>query len=414
MEKKHLWIAVTAILLTAVVVGLLLPVIFGEEAPPVETQPSETTLQTTAPQETTVTVETTAETTEATTAPTEAPTQPTEAPTAPTTAPTEPAHVHGYQKKETVAPALDNPGYSLYVCGCGHSYRGDVTAALTLQQVINAQSLNPTATGIEELDKQVQTVLAQILPANATNYEKLDAIYDYMQTGFTRGGSEVDLGQAAKLAGDKVFRHVGELLFAYEANQMLTQHKGVSDHYAALFCVLTRAAGFDSYVVNGSRDGKNHVWNNVRIDGKLYAFDTYEPTAPQFAVADDELTGYTYSNRDKALQAQSGFQLADTFIVKLTYTDDNGTAEKTFTWSTADMRSGTANFMKNTPALTRCNGTVTYTLEVISGSGSFRLVNEKGEEGITLTGTLEPGAGYYTLQAEEENSMRHFDIRIDN
>lgn len=414
MEKKHLIIAVGAILVLAVAAGLLLPHLLGGEQPPVVTDP---TGDTTAPG-----IETTQPTTDETepadtTAPTEAPTMPTDPATQPTTAPTEPAHAHSFEKQETVAPALEAPGYTRYTCkDCGYSYQGDVTAALTLQQVINAAALNPTQTGISDLDTQVSGVLGQIIPAGATNYEKLDAIYDYMLAEFSHGGGEVDLSKATKLAGDKVFCSVSELLFSYEAYQMLTEKQGVSDHYAALFCVLTRAAGFESYVVTGSLGGSNHVWNNVRIDGKLYAFDAYTTTAPQFAVADDALSGYTYKNRDSAIAAQSGFRAADTFTVKLTYTDDSGTKEQEFTWSVADMRTGTANFMKNTPAILRAKGTVTYTLEVTAGSGSFLLTNEREEvtAGSSITGTLEPGSGYHTLQAEEENSMMHFDIRIDN
>lgn len=423
MEKKHLIIAVTAILVLAVAAGLLLPHLLRGEQPPVGTDPTgDTTAATgqTEPADTTAPSEAPTDPVD-TTAPTAAPTDPSEAPTdpvtLPTTAPTEPAHVHSFEKKETVEPALDTPGYTRYTCkDCGYSYQGDVTAALTLQQVINAQTLNPTQTGINDLDTLVSGVLAQIIPANATNYEKLDAIYDYMLAEFSHGGGEVDLSKATELAGNKVFRSASELLFSYEAYQMLTEKQGVSDHYAALFCVLTRAAGFESYVVTGSLSGSNHVWNNVRIDGKLYAFDAHTTTAPQFAVADDALSGYVYKNRDSAIAAQSGFRSADTFTVKLTYTDDNGTTEKEFTWSVSDMRSGTANFMKNTPSIIRAKGTVTYTLEVVAGSGSFLLINENEEPtaGSSISGTLESGSGYYTLQAEEENSMMHFDIRIDN
>lgn len=413
MEKKHLILAVAVILILAVALGLLAPYLLnGGKDPTGET--TESTAQpiqestaapdpasTTAPSETTAATDP-AETTE---------------PTNPATQPTEPTHTHSFEKKETVAATPDAPGYTRYTCkDCGYSYQGDVTAPLTLQQVINGQVLNPTATGIGELDTLVDGVLAQILPANATNYEKLDAIYRYILTECTHGNGEVDLSKATKLAGNKVFRNAGDLLFAYEAYQMLTEKQGVSDHYAALFYVLTRGAGFDSYAVTGELSGSSHVWNNVRIDGKLYAFDTYTATAPQFAVADDELSGYSYQNRDKDMAAQCGFQAADSFTVKLTLTDDNGTTEKEFTWSMADMRGGTANFMKNAPDIIRASGTVTYTLTVTGGSGSFLLTNELEEavSGSSISGTLEPGGGYHTLQAEEKDSMMHFDFRIDN
>lgn len=432
MEKKHLILAVAVILILAVALGLLAPYFLnGRNDPTGETtesttQPSGPAQENTTapdPEETTAPGEpsgTTPPTDPVETTPASDPsetTPPTTKPTTPVTPPTEPTHTHSFEKQEPVAATLDAPGYTRYTCkDCGYSYQGDVTAALTLQQVINDQTLNPTATGIGELDTLVDGVLARILPDNAANYEKLDAIYKFILTECTHGTGEVDLGKATKLAGNKVFRSAGDLLFAYEAYQMLTEKQGVSDHYAALFYVLTRGAGFDSYVVTGQLSGGSHVWNNVRIDGKLYAFDTYTATAPQFAVSDSGLSGYSYQNRDKDMAAQCGFQAADTFTVKLTLTDDAGTTEKEFTWSTADMRGGTANFMKNTPAVIRAKGTVTYTLTVTGGSGSFLLTNELEEavSGSSISGTLEPGGGYHTLQAEEENSMMHFDFRIDN
>ncbi|MBQ4601023.1 MAG: hypothetical protein IJB17_05280 [Oscillospiraceae bacterium] len=415
MEKKHLIMAVAGILVLALVVGLLLPALTPAQTPPAVDPTEDTassvpvdTQPTTLPSETTQPVE-------QTTTPTEEPT--TSPTTEPTVPPTQPGHTHTYEKKQTVEPTLDAPGYTLYTCsGCGNSYRGDTVAALTLQQVINAQSLNPTKTGIAPLDTLVSDCLSQIIPANATNYQKLEAIYGYIQTGFSQGSAEVDLTKAVELAGDKVFYNSGDLLFSYEAYQMLTQKVGVGDHYAALFYVLTRGAGFESYVVSGSVNGKSHVWNNVRIDGKLYAFDAYRADDPRFAVADGALTGYVYKNRERDMAAQSGFRTAESFAVKLTYTDDSGTTEKEFTWSAADMRKGTANFMKNSPAVIRAKGTVTYTLEVISTGGSYLLTDALGEEtaAASISGILEPGAGFYTLTAEEEKSLMHFDLRIDN
>ncbi len=439
MEKKHLILAVAVILILAVALGLLAPYFLnggqphGTDSAGETTEPSQSTTQPSGPAQESTTAPDPEESTPSTTVPadpsgTTTPEDP-EGTTAPsgsseTTKPTntvppstEPTHTHSFEKQETVAATMDAPGYTRYTCkDCGYSYQGDVTAALTLQQVINAQTLHPTATGIGELDTLVEGVLAQILPANATNYEKLDAIYRYILTECSHGNGEVDLGKAVKLAGNKVFRSAGDLLFSYEAYQMLTEKQGVSDHYAALFYVLTRGAGFDSYAVTGELNGRSHVWNNVRIDGKLYAFDTYTTTAPQFAVADGGLSGYSYQNRDKDMAAQCGFQAADTFTVKLTLIDDTGTTEKEFTWSMADMRGGTANFMKNTPNLIRAKGIVTYTLTVTGGSGSFLLTNELEEavSGSSITGTLEPGGGYHTLQAEEVNSMMHFVFRIDN
>lgn len=443
MEKKHLIMAVAGILIAALLLGLGISH-FGSRTAPETTDPTgETTAATAGPGETTAGTEPGGETTAPTagtepvgettapttvtdpsgetTAPTTAPTAPTTAPTtepttAPTTVPTEPGHEHTYEKGETVLPTLSAPGYTLYTCtGCGASYQGDPVAALTLQSVINDMELNPATTGIPELDSAVRKLLGQITGENDGTYDKLMAIYNYQLEELSHGGGELDASKIAQFSQDKVFKNAGELVIAYEANQLLEEGKGISDQYAALFCTLTRAVGLESYVVNGTLNGSNHVWNNIMIDGQLYTFDTYTTTAPQFAKTDSEVSGYVCTNRDSSIANQSGFRSADAFTVSLTVQGSTGTETYSYTWNLDDVRSGTANFMRNQQVV-RPRGDVTYTLEVTSGSGSFVFTDENGNktQGTSFTGTLASGSGYHVLTIEEENSMMAFDIRIDN
>ncbi len=420
MEKKHLIIIVAVILAAALGLGLWLR-LGAEEVPqpPVDettetTLPVETTAETTLPTE--ETTQPTAETT-VVTEPTQPATQPVEVTTQPTQ-PTEPSCAHSFQKGETVAPALDHAGYTLYTCSlCGYSYRGDPVAALSLQQVVNSLPLKPAVTGVAQLDALVADTLSKITTENQTTYEKLQAIYQHL-IARTPQSVAVDMTDAVKFAGDTVYANISELVISYEAYQFLSEGKGVSDHFAAAFAVLTRAVGLESYVVNGSLNGSNHVWNNVVIGGEYYAFDTSTATAPQFALADSELAGYTYRNREGALAAQQGFQKAAPLTVKLTITDDTGTTEHTITWSAGEIRSGANSYMRNLKTL-RLKGDVTYTLTVVSGGSKVCVTDEKETRqeltvGGSISGQLTAASGYYTLTVEDTASLMLLEIRVDN
>lgn len=436
MEKKRLIILVAAILALGLALGLILNRCSGPQSPespttgpvPSGSEPSvpagteDTVPDTTGYTEPTVPTETTAPTD--TTVPTEpaaptepsgpsAPTSPSE-PTAPTspsepTAPTEPPHVHTFLKGETVLPTRDTPGYTHYTCSsCGYEYDGDVVAALSVQDVVNAQPLRPTKTGIPALDDLAAAILAQITRPEDTPYDKLQAVYDYALSHFRHKAVAVDADRAFAFAGDKVFKNAGEMLISYEAYQILTGNAGLSDHYAAAFTVLTRAIGLESYVVNGTCGGSNHVWNNIVIDGELYAFDAYTATAPQFAKRDKELSGYTYRDREGYLAKQSGFQAAGVFSVTLTVTDDEGTRTETFHWdaSQAEALCCTIHI--------RGQGTVRYSLQITTEGGSPVFTEESGgtHSGSAHTGTLAPGG--HSLTVQEQNSMMRFEIQIEN
>lgn len=419
MEKKHLIMIVAVILSAALGLGLWLRYGSTQVPQPPAEETTETTLPTQTTGETTPSAEETTLPTEVTTQPTTEPvTQPTTEPVDATTQPTEPDCVHSFQKGETVAPALDQAGYTPYTCSlCGYSYRGDPVAALSLQQVVNALPLEPKATGVAKLDTLVADTLAQITTNQQTTYEKLQAIYQHL-IAHSPQSVAVDMTDAVEFAGDTVYANISELVISYEAYQFLSQGKGVSDHFAAAFAVLTRAVGLESYVVNGSLNGSNHVWNNVVIDGEYYAFDTSTATAPQFALADSELAGYTYRNREGAVAAQQGFAKAEPLTVKLTITDDSGTTEHTITWSAEEIRAGANSYMRNLKTL-RAKGDVTYTLTVVSG-GSTVYVTDENEvrqdlaAGGSISGQLTAASGYYTLTVEDAESLMLLELRIDN
>lgn len=421
MKKKHLILLVAGILVLALACAIVL-LQWGTAEPSHPTAPTSPNVPTEPSAPTTPSTPTEPSTPTDSTQP--APTMPTWDPDStepivwPTVAPTVPEdHTHTFQKGETVAPTKDSNGYTLYVCtGCGYSYQGDIVAAITVQSIINSAPLHPTATGIADLDNLVNHVLSQITSPTDTTYDKLLAIYNYQLQSLSHKNVLIDANQAFVFPGDKTFRNAGELLIAYEAYQCLTGNGGVSDHYAAAFTVMTRAIGLESYVVSGTLNGSNHVWNNVRVGDEIYAFDAYTDTNPQFAQT--ELTGYQYRDREGYFAKQTGFQPADPFTVKLTVKDADGTRDYAFTWDPKQVGSGYHQVTRNTVHVSG-RGDVEYTLTVVSGSSNVRLTDEYGDLypeqaiGGSISGVLYSGGGYI-LAAEERNSLRYLEIQIEN
>lgn len=405
MEKKHLIWILAAIFAAVLVFGLVLELADRPDAPPA-TEPSdppaqsgETTAPSTAPS-TTAPVETTAVTTEP------AATQPNV-----TTAPTQPPCEHAYEAVVT-QPTLQSTGYTTYTCTlCGHSYRDGFTPALSIKDVVNRVKLAPTATGVDALDIQVEMLLDNVAD-EATAYERLEAVYAYQRDTLRQDSVAVEPLDALDFADGNIFASVNEMVIAYEAAQILEDGRGLPDHYAALFTVLSRGMGFESYVLSGSYRGESHVWNAVVLDGEVYYVDTYSHGGA-FLVPRGEADDYTCSNLQETMLAQPGFTKAKALTVTLELKTAKGTQTKTFTWSAKDSGQEAGSFMCCDETV-KCSGKVEYTLTVTGGSDVL-LTNPQGSavSGTTLTGTLEAGTDG-TLTAEDTASLMCIRIQIDN
>ncbi|MGM9603251.1 MAG: transglutaminase domain-containing protein [Faecousia sp.] len=417
MKQKVILAALAALLFLLLATGLVLSLTHKEDAKPapttVETTPAVTTLEDTTPVVTTPENTTPAETTPVVTTPgdttpgattpavtTPAPTTP--APTTPGA--TQPGHTHTYVGKVT-PPTLKTEGYTTYTCACGASYIGDKTPVLTLEQHINQLPLNPGYTGVSELDSKAHSVYASA----DTTYKKLMAIHTFLRS-CTHGPANSTLAQMSAFAGNKVFKNISELKFAYDANQIFTNRVGQSEHIAAAYAVAARNLGLESYVVSGSLNGKNHTWCQIYLGEDMYIFDAYADT-DVFAKLPGEVSGYA----DGYIGNQSGFQSAEKFAITLTVKSDSGSSTKTYTWDIAQSGKGNGDFLQNAITM-KLSGKVEYTITVTAKNGDVMIYDQSGIPQIvdTLSGTLNPAAGQYTLLVEEQASGRTFLITIDN
>lgn len=281
---------------------------------------------------------------------------------------------------------------------------------LTLQQYINTLPLNPTPTGVAQLDSRVQALLA----GGDTTYGKLQAVHQFLRGQCSHGPVSSSLADMSAFAGKKVFQRVTDLKYAYDANRLLTGRVGRAEHYAAAFTVAARALGLESYAVSGTLNGAFHMWSLVRLGDDLYVFDSYAEQEV-FAKPEGEVSGYAAADRQGDMAAQQGFPSAGEFSVILAVSSDSGNTSRKYTWELEKAGTGDNDFLQNRLDLD-LDGTVTFTLTVTGATGDVMLYDATGmsQKGNTLTGTLTPASGAYTLLVEEQTSGRSFQIRLDN
>ena len=373
---------------------------------PVPTTPAPTTPAPTTPAPTTPAPTTPAPTTPAPTTPaptTPAPTTPAPTTPAPTTpAPTSPPHVHAYVGTVT-EPTLTTEGYTTYKCACGDSYVGDKTPVLTLQQHVDRLPLHPNITGVSTLDGKVQGVLA----GGNTTYNKLLAVHNFLRAS-SHGNADSTLSQMAAFAGNKVFKSVSELKFAYDANQVFTNRVGKAEHFAAAYAIAARNLGLESYVVSGKLNGSSHTWCQIYLGEKMYIFDGYYDV---FAKLPSEVSGYSGG----FIANQTGFQSAGAFVITVSVKSDSGTSIRRYTWDVAKAGKTDVDFLQNSVTLS-LSGKVEYIITVTSQDGSVLIYDHSGvpKKTDSMTGTLTPAPGKYTLLVEEQTSGRSFLITVDN
>ena len=93
--------------------------------------------------------------------------------------------------------------------------------------------------------------------------------------------------------------------------------KGSCDNYSAMFMVLTRRIGLDSYVISArNTNGTGHTTVNIKINGKWYNFDPQREDNSlkngkimyyAFGEDDNDSKPYTYVNRNSDVSAFHAF-----------------------------------------------------------------------------------------------------------
>lgn len=116
--------------------------------------------------------------------------------------------------------------------------------------------------GNTELDALIGELFSKLVDASMQREEMLHTVYDYTVRTFTYLGRNHYPYQDSSWAVE-------------EAYTMLSTGKGNCYNYAAAFCMMARALGFDAVVYSGfiGIDPSQHAWVEIDIDGVTYTFD---------------------------------------------------------------------------------------------------------------------------------------------
>lgn len=167
---------------------------------------------------------------------------------------------------------------------------------------VNSIGLSPLYTRYPSLDNKISGILGSIINNGMSNYDKLMAIYNYVQEKLYYNMPYLDMNLMYNL---KTTYHYTD----FDVNQIviadtaLKDGYGVCDSYAALFMIMTRQAGFNSYVFGGQvkKSGggtTGHAWVAINVGGTYYMFDPqiedYGTTDTYFGKTSSELNIYTY------------------------------------------------------------------------------------------------------------------------
>lgn len=118
----------------------------------------------------------------------------------------------------------------------------------------------------EKVDAAVKTLLDQLDVYEASDYQKICAIYDYMC-------KNIQYDSTGAIFGDALI---------YTAYAALIRKEAVCQGYATLFYRLALELGVDNRVISGVSKRQAHGWNIVRLGENYYNLDTtWDATSAQ-------------------------------------------------------------------------------------------------------------------------------------
>ncbi len=277
----------------------------------------------------------------------------------------------------------------------------------SMAKQINSQPLYKEKTGFKALDKLVNKIFKKIFKKGYSTYDKVKAIYDYEIKKFDYGHSFLNSKQASKAYSkdDRIYKSGYDSYIAGRAYTTLVTNIGVCTDYAAVFTVMTRALGLDTYSVGGTTTKAGggwtgHDWNNMIINGKYIVFDAQvEDNISEsmggsinyyrFAKKKNEVkNNYKYRGRENSIRSYKHFKSVndEKFSIKLELNYGGKTMSKQYVWKL------NGNFAYNTINLDlgSYEGKVKYKIKVLNGGGSYY-----------LSGDGDNYSGYYSISTFE-------------
>ena len=109
-------------------------------------------------------------------------------------------------------------------------------------------------------EKKIRAILDTLdLASQKSEYDKFLALHDYIVSTYRYDTAPLSPGTYAQES--------------YTAMGLVNNGYAVCEGYAELFGVLAILSGLKCYVVTGTMNGTNHMWNLVSVDGQWYHVD---------------------------------------------------------------------------------------------------------------------------------------------
>lgn len=266
----------------------------------------------------------------------------------------------------------------------------NVTTTKTTDRIakqINSQPLYKEKTGFVALDKLVKKISKKIFKKGYSTYDKVKAIYDYEIKHFTYGLSFLSSKQSKSAYSNRknrIYNAYYDENIADMAYTSLVTNVGVCDNYAAVFTVMTRAIGLDTYSVGGQTTKAGggwtgHAWNNIIVNGRYIVFDAQvedniagggKINYYRFAKTEKEVkNNYKYSHREAEIQSFNHFKSIGDFSIKLSLNYNGKTVSKKYVWKLTN--SNFPNYNRINIGLGSYYGNVNYSIKVLKGSGGY-------------------------------------------
>ena len=314
----------------------------------------------------------------------------------------------------------------------------NVTSTKTTDSIakqINSQPLYKEKTGLVALDKLVDKIFKKIFKKGYTTYDKVKAIYDYEIKHFTYGFTFLSDKKikSMKSSKNRKYNAYYDKNMVEMAYKTLTSNVGVCDNYAAVFMVMTRAIGLDTYSVGGltTKAGggwTGHAWNNMLVNGRYIVFDPQvEDNIAnggkiyyyRFAKTENEVkNNYQYIGRENDIRSFNHFKDAGDFTIRLNLSYGGKTVSKKYVWKykQGDFWGNYVDYDTVKVNLGSYYGNVDYSIDVLKGCGGYCISGDKKnyKESCVYWNDKIAGTIYVdesvTYTILDENSGRAFEI----
>lgn len=172
-----------------------------------------------------------------------------------------PSEIHPDDVMAIVEAIADNNRYDVPLKKWGVRYT-NIEGELTFTYKLPYDELMKRKTFV---DQQVQSIIANEVPSNATEYERVKALHDYVVLNTAYDVTTYENCDAINC------ENVAD---PYSAYGLFANQIAVCSGYTGAFTALLDAAGIENYVVTGTAKGVGHAWNIVKVDGQYYHVDT--------------------------------------------------------------------------------------------------------------------------------------------